>query len=123
MSGQGRHGGRRWCRLHSQEEERDGCLCSVHSVLVILSRSPAHGIIPTTFGASIFTDRRWGQGSMVILNTIRLPGENNHHKRPKCMFQNHSHQIEEAKVAVLTVLHRKAEVQGNGGRAAVFGVV
>lgn len=75
MSGPERRGGRRQHRLHSQEE-RDGSLCPVHSVLVIQSRSPAHGIIPTTFGASIFTDMKWGRGSMVIINTIRLPGGN-----------------------------------------------
>lgn len=52
---------------------------------------------------------------MVILNTIRLPGETNHQKRPKLVFKNYSHQIGEAKVAVpTTVLHRRAEVQEGG---------
>lgn len=35
VSGQGRHAGRRQRRLHSQEEERDGCLCPIHGLLVI----------------------------------------------------------------------------------------
>ena len=78
MSGPERRGGRRQHRLHSQEE-RDGSLCPVHSVLVIQSRSPAHGIIPTTFGASIFTDMKWGRGSMVIINPIKLKISVKHH--------------------------------------------
>lgn len=55
---------------------------------------------------------------MVILNTLRLPGEINHHKRCKHVFQNYRHQIGEAEVAVPTALHRRAEVQEDGGREA-----